>query len=111
MLETASIASGASIAVFLCVIVCFSLYVHCARRKAKALESECCTDGPRPRRPFDRRPSRPPGEAEMGPEIVLTRITTVRVVHYLYDELMNYNPEKLNLQPFFSLNGRYKEGK
>lgn len=76
MLETASIASGASIAVFLCVIVCFSLYVHCARRKAKALESECCTDGPRPRRPFDRRPSRPPGEAEMGPEIVLTRITT-----------------------------------
>ncbi|KAI5703114.1 hypothetical protein M8J75_007839 [Diaphorina citri] len=74
MLETASIASGASIAVFLVVILCFSLYVHCQRRKKQAqAASVCCTDGPgsslqRPRMPFERRPS--------PADFVLTRITT-----------------------------------
>uniref|UniRef100_A0A8D8YU10 Protein spitz n=1 Tax=Cacopsylla melanoneura TaxID=428564 RepID=A0A8D8YU10_9HEMI len=82
MLETASIASGASIAVFLVVIVCFSLYVHCQRKKklASALAAECCTDGPggsgleRRRMPFDRRPS--PNTLPEQDECVLTRITT-----------------------------------
>lgn len=44
MLETASIASGATIAVFLVVILCLVVYVH-YKRKAKAARSAAdCVD-------------------------------------------------------------------
>lgn len=38
MLETASIAGGATIAVFLVVIICIAAYIHC-KRKQKELRS------------------------------------------------------------------------
>lgn len=38
MLETASIAGGATIAVFLVVIICITAYIHC-KRKQKELRS------------------------------------------------------------------------
>lgn len=40
MLETASIAGGATIAVFLVVIICIAAYIHC-KRKQKELRSRC----------------------------------------------------------------------
>ncbi|XP_076278804.1 uncharacterized protein LOC143208329 [Lasioglossum baleicum] len=43
MLETASIASGATIAVFLVVIICIAAYIHC-KRKQKELRSSNCVD-------------------------------------------------------------------
>lgn len=58
LLETASIAGGATIAVFLVVIVCVTLYIH-IQRKAKKLRIAGLdrTDGPftqRTPRPFSR---------------------------------------------------------
>ncbi|XP_076619042.1 uncharacterized protein LOC143340696 [Colletes latitarsis] len=43
MLETASIAGGATIAVFLVVIICIAAYIHC-KRKQKELRSSDCVD-------------------------------------------------------------------
>ncbi|XP_076224225.1 uncharacterized protein LOC116424019 isoform X2 [Nomia melanderi] len=43
MLETASIAGGATIAVFLVVIICIAAYIHC-KRKQKELRSSNCVD-------------------------------------------------------------------
>ncbi|XP_014484042.1 PREDICTED: uncharacterized protein LOC106749269 isoform X2 [Dinoponera quadriceps] len=43
MLETASIAGGATIAVFLVVIICIAAYIHC-KRKQKELRSSSCID-------------------------------------------------------------------
>ncbi|XP_067209096.1 uncharacterized protein [Linepithema humile] len=43
MLETASIAGGATIAVFLVVIICIAAYIHC-KRKQKELRSSTCAD-------------------------------------------------------------------
>ncbi|XP_017892681.1 uncharacterized protein LOC108632539 isoform X2 [Ceratina calcarata] len=47
MLETASIAGGATIAVFLVVIICIAAYIHC-KRKQKERSSNCVdtVDGP-----------------------------------------------------------------
>ncbi|XP_012286687.1 uncharacterized protein LOC105703122 isoform X2 [Orussus abietinus] len=43
MLETASIAGGATIAVFLVVIICIAAYIHC-KRKQKELRTSTCVD-------------------------------------------------------------------
>ncbi|XP_011144482.2 uncharacterized protein LOC105186150 isoform X2 [Harpegnathos saltator] len=43
MLETASIAGGATIAVLLVVIICITAYIHC-KRKQKELRSSSCID-------------------------------------------------------------------
>ncbi|KOX78576.1 Protein spitz [Melipona quadrifasciata] len=43
MLETASIAGGATIAIFLVFIICIAAYIHC-RRKQKELRSSNCVD-------------------------------------------------------------------
>ncbi|KAG8040344.1 hypothetical protein G9C98_000915 [Cotesia typhae] len=43
MLETASIAGGATIAVFLVVIICIAAYIHC-KRKQKELRARSGTD-------------------------------------------------------------------
>lgn len=54
MLETASIAGGATIAVFLVVIICIAAYIHC-KRKQKELRSSSSVDtvdGPSRVRPF-----------------------------------------------------------
>nr|CAD7460139.1 unnamed protein product [Timema tahoe] len=44
MLETASIAGGATIAVFLVVIVCLAVYIH-FQRKQKESRASCFVDG------------------------------------------------------------------
>nr|CAD7396068.1 unnamed protein product [Timema cristinae] len=44
MLETASIAGGATIAVFLVVIVCLAVYIH-FQRKHKESRASCYVDG------------------------------------------------------------------
>ncbi|KAK0162800.1 hypothetical protein PV327_006546 [Microctonus hyperodae] len=60
MLETASIAGGATIAVFLVVIICIAAYINC-KRKQKELRTSTCgdtVDGPvrdPERRPFSNR--------------------------------------------------------
>lgn len=47
MLETASIAGGATIAVFLVVILCIVVYVHYKRKaKQSRASSSDCVDGP-----------------------------------------------------------------
>lgn len=76
MLERASIAGGATIAVFLVVILCMVVYIN-YKRKAKALEqqtssSDCVDGGPSPlRRPpmFGTRwrtEPPPPGDVPVG---------------------------------------------
>ncbi|XP_015174887.1 PREDICTED: protein spitz-like isoform X3 [Polistes dominula] len=58
MLETASIASGATIAVFLVVIICIAAYIHCKKKQKELRTSSNCfdtVDGPGrdpERRPF-----------------------------------------------------------
>lgn len=44
-LETASIASGATIAVFLVVIFCTALYIHYKRRAKASITNTDCVDG------------------------------------------------------------------
>ncbi|XP_046393185.1 uncharacterized protein LOC124161060 isoform X2 [Ischnura elegans] len=63
MLETASIASGATIAVLLVVIVCFAFYIHFKRKHKPHSETNmpcepgaCQVDGVERRRPFSTRP-------------------------------------------------------
>lgn len=45
MLETASIAGGATIAVFLVVILCVVVYIHYKRKAKAAQTSSDCVDG------------------------------------------------------------------
>ncbi|XP_026472777.1 protein spitz-like [Ctenocephalides felis] len=56
MLETASIAGGATIAVLLVLIICAAMYVNWSRRQKVLRASRDCVDGPSPpcieRRPF-----------------------------------------------------------
>ncbi|XP_043477948.1 uncharacterized protein LOC122508582 isoform X2 [Leptopilina heterotoma] len=53
MLETASIAGGATIAVFLVVIICIAAYIHCKRKQKELRSSSVDTvDGPSRVRPF-----------------------------------------------------------
>ncbi|XP_051160891.1 uncharacterized protein LOC127281289 isoform X2 [Leptopilina boulardi] len=53
MLETASIAGGATIAVFLVVIICIAAYIHCKRKQKELRSSSVDTvDGPVRVRPF-----------------------------------------------------------
>lgn len=51
MLERASIAGGATIAIFLVVILCFVVYLHYKRKSKSTAESEDCVDGPSVRQP------------------------------------------------------------
>ncbi|EGI68044.1 Protein spitz [Acromyrmex echinatior] len=44
MLETASIAGGATIAVFLVVIICIAAYIHCKRKQKELRSSNNCVD-------------------------------------------------------------------
>lgn len=44
MLETASIAGGATIAVFLVVIICIAAYIHCKRKQKELRTSSNCFD-------------------------------------------------------------------
>lgn len=44
MLETASIAGGATIAVFLVVIICITAYIHCKRKQKELRSSNNCVD-------------------------------------------------------------------
>lgn len=44
MLETASIAGGATIAVFLVVIICIAAYIHCKRKQKELRTSSNCVD-------------------------------------------------------------------
>ncbi|XP_046433257.1 uncharacterized protein LOC124185999 isoform X1 [Neodiprion fabricii] len=44
MLETASIAGGATIAVFLVVIICIATYIHCKRKQKELRTSSNCVD-------------------------------------------------------------------
>ncbi|XP_011296753.1 uncharacterized protein [Fopius arisanus] len=44
MLETASIAGGATIAVFLVVIICIAAYIHCKRKQKELRSSNNCAD-------------------------------------------------------------------
>lgn len=44
MLETASIAGGATIAVFLVVIICLTAYIHCKRKQKELRSSNNCVD-------------------------------------------------------------------
>ncbi|XP_075216206.1 protein spitz-like isoform X2 [Lycorma delicatula] len=68
LLETASIASGATIAVFLVVIICASLYIRYQRRLKQNRAASCVDSGGdlERREPFSRAP----------PSMPLSRITT-----------------------------------
>lgn len=65
MLETASIAGGATIAAFLVVILCIVMYVHFKRKAKQSRSGSDCVDGAqvpvRTRPTFGTRWRQPPG--------------------------------------------------
>lgn len=62
LIETAGIAGGVAIAVFLSFVVCAALYVHMRRRRQRrSAEARNSSTGPRP---FDKRP------LQKGPESI-----------------------------------------
>ncbi|KAK7866655.1 hypothetical protein R5R35_000272 [Gryllus longicercus] len=75
MLETASIAGGATIAVFLVVLVCIAVYIHFQRKLKESRAT--CVDGSShdlEKRPFSRDPMeisirRPPSHYQNSPDI------------------------------------------
>uniref|UniRef100_A0A1B6CAX7 EGF-like domain-containing protein n=1 Tax=Clastoptera arizonana TaxID=38151 RepID=A0A1B6CAX7_9HEMI len=77
MLEKASIASGATIAVFLVVVVCVSVYIH-YQRKRKQNRATSCVDGSGHVGDIERRPPQPFARRPNQPLYQLSRITTER---------------------------------